>query len=99
MLPELRQQALEAQTLYGSGLFADPTLHRLVTNFLFTSYRLLPISRREWADEFVAAYQYLLDGNPVDELQVPSLPRKKVIKQIKAFIEGDVRTTLELEPE
>lgn len=98
-IPELRQRALEAQVLDGSEVFADPTLHRLVTNFLFTSYRLLPISRCEWAHEFVTAYQFLLDGKPVDELQVPSLQREEVIPKIKAFLAGDVRSTLELEHE
>ena len=86
MVRTMRDKALEAQKLYGTEVFADPVLHRIVTNTLFTAYMTSGLSRREWALEFVDAYQHLLDGRPAETLPVPSLNRTKIVAEITALL-------------
>lgn len=92
MIPELRRRVLEAQ-LNGEQALAEPVAHRLIMNLLFTAYLVLPVSRSEWASEFVDVYAHLLEGKPVDTAPIRLLkPREKYVEQVHAILRGDPTT-------
>lgn len=90
-IPVLSKRAREAQARNGSKVFADPHLHRAVTNRLFSEYVASPRSLREWAVEFVKAYKHLMDGGPVSTMPAPSLD-PDVVREIDAMVRGDDAT-------
>lgn len=88
-IPVLTERAQYARTKTASKVFADPHLHRAVTNRIFTEYLTSPGSPREWAEEFVKAYKHLLDGGAVTTMPAPSLD-PDVVFELEAMIKGDV---------
>lgn len=89
-MPELRKRAVRAVARDYAHVFADPVMHKNITNFLYTCYLSAPDPELHLAAEFWKAYRHFVEGRSILDFPFVVIDREYAVTQLRKILRGDL---------